>query len=76
MQKDHLVKIINAVLKEPWTADDMKDGKNVYCMPAWKNSIKTVLPLYIEKGWIIQKRVSISSRGRQLFINFNKKWLE
>lgn len=75
MEKKELVKMINSILRMPWDDDDIKNGKDVHCMPAWLSVLREVVPLYSEKGWIVEKRVAISSRGRQLSLNFkNPTW--
>ena len=75
MQKQQLVKMINKILREPWDDFDTKNGKEIHCMPSWISSLKEIIPLYSDKGWIVEKRVAISSRGRQLSLNFkNPTW--
>tara|TARA_B100000282_G_C31491254_1_gene380394 strand:+ start:127 stop:363 length:237 start_codon:yes stop_codon:yes gene_type:complete len=77
MKKKELVKMINDILRMPWNNDDIKNGKDVQCMPAWTSALREIVPLYSEKGWIVEKRVAISSRGRQLSLNFkNPTWDE
>jgi len=69
--------MINKILKEPWDDAATKNGKEIHCMPAWINGLKEIIPLYSDKGWVVAKIVSISSRGRQLSLNFkHPSWSE
>jgi len=70
MEQGHIVKIINAALKARWSHKETRSGKSIKCMPSWHQEIKDLVILYEEKGWIVEKRVAITSRGRQLFLNF------
>lgn len=70
MQKNNLVKIINKILRDPWSIKDIKEGKDLQCMPAWTLSVKEVIPLYLEKGWLVKKKLAITSKGRHLSLNF------
>lgn len=70
MDKKKLIKFINSVLKNSWSHKDAKKGKDILLMPSWKPYAKELVPMYKSKGWIVSKKVSISSRGRQLFLNF------
>ena len=62
--------MINSVLKDPWSEEDIKRGKVINCMPAWFESLKKVIPMYSEKGWVVSKHLAITSSGRHLSLNF------
>ena len=71
MQKRQIIKLINTILKGSWTSGEARDGKNVPCLVSWRHELKEIVFLYKEKGWLVEKRVEISSRrGRQHFLNF------
>ena len=75
MKKEVLVKMINSLLRNPWSEEEIKHGKDIHCMPAWTNALKIVIPLYAENGWIITKELVITSKSRQLSLNFkHPKW--
>ena len=77
MQKNELVKIINQTLKDSWSTDDIKNGKDIHCMRSWFGALRDVIPLYRKKGWIVKKLLSISTRGRKLTLNFkHPTWAE
>lgn len=77
MQKNDIVKLINQTLKNSWTAEDIKNGKDIQCMPSWISALRDVIPMYRKKGWIVKKLLSISTRGRKLTLNFkHPTWAE
>ena len=73
--KDHIVKSINKVLSNNWTASDVQEGKNIKCMRSWNLHLKEVVSMYEKKGWVVKKQIALSSLGRQLLLNFkNPHW--
>jgi hypothetical protein len=77
MQKKDIVKIINQTLKNSWSADDIRNGKNIHCLPSWTTALRDVVPMYRDKGWVVKKLLSISTKGRKLTLNFkHPTWSE
>jgi len=77
MQKKDLVKIINEILRDPWSDADVRQGKDLKCMPAWIASLKEVIPMYEDRGWLVQKNLIITGKSRHLSLNFkHPKWSE
>jgi len=75
MNKNQVIKVINSILKSDWSDSDVRNGKDIQCMRSWNRLMKEVVFLYEKEGWAVEKRVSISSKGRQLFLNFkNPNW--
>lgn len=75
MDKQNLVKIINNMLRSPWSEHDIKLGKDIKCMPSWMSALREIIPMYQERGWLVEKRVSITARSRHLSLNFkHPKW--
>lgn len=70
MDSSKLIKFINSVLKSKWSRKDVKNGKDILILPAWKDPAKEIISKYKRKGWVVSRKVSISSRGRQIFLNF------
>ena len=70
MKKEVLVKMINSVLRKPWSDSDIRNGKEIHCMPSWFEPLRDLIPKYLEKGWIVKKNLSISSKGRNLSLIF------
>ena len=70
MKTKELMAMLNEILRSPWSEEEARAGKNIQCMPSWVPAVREIVPMYTSKGWIVEKRVSISSRGRQLSLNF------
>ena len=66
-----IVKEINERLRDTWTDLEWKNGKNVRIKKEWAGRLKFISERYSLAGWVVKKRVEISSNGEKLFfLNF------
>ena len=62
---------INKRLRDTWTDYEWKHGKDVEIDKAWAGRLKFITERYVSAGWIVKKRVEISTtKERVFFLNF------
>ena len=68
-----LIRHINKIVKQPWTKQELEEGKSVPIH--WEDIVvaKEVIPKFISKGWIIKKKEAlIDSSGRKMILYITK----
>jgi len=68
LTKQTCIQQINYLLESSWSKKELRMGK-VYEL-RWENIsvAKSVIPLYVEKGWIIKKEAVLYGNDRSLLI--------
>jgi|1_EtaG_2_1085319.scaffolds.fasta_scaffold347195_1 hypothetical protein len=68
MTEKELVQGLNYLLESFWTKKDLEVGK-VYRV-SWDDicAIKTVIPMYVDRGWIIKKEALLLGGSRDLLL--------
>lgn len=62
---------INKQLRDTWSEHEWKHGKDVVVDKGWAGRLKFITERYINAGWVVKKRVEISStKERIFFLNF------
>ena len=70
--RNAVIRRINRVCEQPWSEDDLREGKNIIFPWKYYKAALSVVNLYTEKGWVVQHSVVISSEGRKMTLNVRK----
>jgi hypothetical protein len=66
-----IVNEINKILRDTWTDDEWKIGKQIRIDKKWAGRLKFITERYTSAGWVVKKTAEISSLGeRHYFLNF------
>ncbi len=72
LKQRFLIKRANKVCKDYWSQRDLNKGKDVMFPWEYYEAALSVIPLYLEKGWLISKTAMLSSGPRMIVLNFRK----
>ncbi len=68
-----MVKEINRIVREVWTPKELFHGKEIIFPWGELDIVKQVIPLFIEKGWLIKKKQALfESTGRKIVVHICK----
>lgn len=67
-----LILQINQICRSVWSKKEEKHGKVVEIKWQDRKAASKVIPLYVEKGWIVSTEVLLDKRGRTVIVNLKK----
>jgi len=75
MDKQQLLTNINEALRKDWSRDELVAGKRVIVPWEARSLLRDAIRAYIEKGWRVVTRVSITGAQRGIELEFsNPRW--
>ena len=68
-----LIKQLNKKLREPWSETDLLRGKQISVLWEDMEIGREVVPMFIDKGWVIKKKEAlIEASGRKILLFITK----
>ena len=66
-----IAKEINKRLRDTWSDYEWKNGKDILIEKGWAGRLKFITERYENAGWVVKKRVEISTTKQKVFyLNF------
>ena len=68
-----MVREINNTVRRVWTQEELEGGKPLIFLWEDLDIVRKVIPLFVEKGWIIKKKQALcESSGRKIIVHITK----